>query len=221
MDAEGENMNAVQFIKEEKLIAIVRGVLPEQILPFAEAVWAGGVRILELTYRADAPETDAQNAENIRRLCEAMEGRMLIGAGTVLTLQQVKLTAQAGGKFIISPNTDRTVVEKTRELGLISMPGALTPTEIVAAWQYGAHFVKLFPASDLGTGYVKAIRAPISHIPLLAVGGITPKNIPDFQKAGVCGFGVGSAIVNRQWIANAEYEKITASARQFVRAAKG
>lgn len=202
-----------------KIIAIARGIEADDLLRFAEAIYKGGVRLLELPFSPSAPETDAQNAGNIRLLADAFAGKMCIGAGTVLTPEQVELTASAGGCFVISPNTDKTVIERTRALGLVSVPGALTPTEIVAARNYGADLVKLFPAANFGADYVKAITAPLSHIPLLAVGGITPENIPVFREAGVCGFGIGSAIADRTLIQAGHFEKITELARRFTEAA--
>jgi 2-dehydro-3-deoxyphosphogluconate aldolase/(4S)-4-hydroxy-2-oxoglutarate aldolase len=145
---------------------------------------------------------------------------MYVGAGTVLTEKQVDLTAQAGGKFIISPDTCPPVIEKTRDLGLVSMPGALTPTEIQAAHRAGADFVKLFPITSFGTGYVKAVKAPLSHIKLLAVGGVDENNMQDYLKAGVSGFGVGSNIIDKKMLNAGDWSGITALAEKYVHALK-
>ena len=154
----------IDAVNEHKIVAIVRGVPREKLVPLAEALYRGGIRLLEITYSADGRVSDTDTAESIAELVNAVGDRMYIGAGTVLTEEQVRLTAEAGGSFIISPNVDVDVIVKTRELGLVSMPGALTPTEICQAHKYGADFVKLFPVSDLGVGYVKAVKAPLSHI---------------------------------------------------------
>ena len=140
----------------------------------------------------------------------------MIGAGTVLTEEQVVLTAKAGGRFIISPNTDRQVIEKTKELGLISMPGAYTPSEIADAHKYGADFVKLFPVTALGAAYVKAVRAPLSHIPLLAVGGVDLSNLEEYAKAGVVGFGIGGNIIDKKLLDAQDYPAITRLAEEYV-----
>lgn len=145
---------------------------------------------------------------------------MYIGAGTVLSERQVELTATAGGKFIISPDANQSVIRKTRELGLVSMPGALTPSEIQAAHLAGADFVKLFPITNLGIGYVKAVSAPLSHIKFLAVGGVDDTNMRDYLKAGVCGFGIGSNIVDKKLIEREDWSAITALARRYVEAVK-
>ncbi len=208
----------IASIEKEKVIVIVRGIARENLIPLTQAMYDGGVRLLELTYDAQGKVSDEETAENIAMLTKEFEGRMYIGAGTVLKESQVELTAKAGGKFIISPDTNKAVIEKTRELGLVSMPGALTPTEIADAHRFGADFVKLFPVATFGTEYVKAVKAPLSHIKLLAVGGVDASNIKDYAKAGVCGFGIGSNIVNKKLIEAGEYDKITELAKEFLSA---
>ena len=150
----------IQTVEKEKIIVIVRGVEREKLIPLAEAMYQGGIRLLEITYSANGKVSDEDTAENIRLLAKHFEGRMYIGAGTVLTEKQVELTAQAGGKFIISPDTYPEVIKKTRELGLVSMPGALTPSEMQTAHRSGADFIKIFPITSLGASYVKAVKAP-------------------------------------------------------------
>lgn len=211
----------LEQVKQEKLVVIVRGVARDKLIPLAEAMYRGGVRLLEITYSANGAVSDEDTAENIAMLKNHFGDRMGIGAGTVLTCSQVELTAKAGGEFIISPNTKKAVIEKTRELGLVSMPGALTPSEIEDAYEYGADFVKLFPIAELGVGYVKAVRAPLSHIPLLAVGGIDLSNMADYRKIGVCGFGIGSGIIDKEKLAQNDWDGITKLAEQYVLAAKG
>ena len=206
----------IDAINEHKIVAIVRGVPREKLVLLAEALYEGGIRLLEITYSADGRVSDTDTAESIAELVNAMGDRMYIGAGTVLTEEQVRLTAEAGGSFIISPNVDADVIVKTRELGLVSMPGALTPTEICQAHKYGADFVKLFPVSDLGVGYVKAVKAPLSHVRLLAVGGITDGNMKEYLDAGVCGFGIGSSLTDKKMIAECDWDGITALAEKYV-----
>lgn len=208
----------ISAIEKNKIIVIVRGVEKENLIPLAEAMYEGGIRLLEITFSANGKITDKQTAENIKMLSEHFDGKMYIGAGTVLKESQVELVKKARGGFIISPDTNEAVVTKTRELGLVSMPGALTPTEIQAAHRSGADFVKLFPISNLGSNYVRAVKAPLSHIKLLAVGGIYDENIAEYLSAGVSGFGIGSNITNKKLIANGEFDKITALARKYVTA---
>ena len=208
----------IKTTEEERIITIIRGVEKEKLISLAEALYDGGFRMLELTYDAKGILPDVENAKNIEMLAKHFEGRMLIGAGTVIRENQVELTKSAGGKFIISPDTCQAVIEKTRELEMVSMPGALTPTEIQTAHRYGADFVKLFPINSFGIDYLKAVKAPLSHIKLLAVGGIDENNIADYLKAGACGFGIGSGVVNKKLIAANDFDGIRALAEKYMRA---
>ncbi len=210
----------IEAVENEKLIVIVRGVEREQLIPLAEAMYKGGVRLLELTFSADGKISDCETADRIRMLSEHFDGRMFIGAGTVLTEKQVELCAKAGGKFIISPDTNEKVIKKTLELGLVSMPGALTPTEVQAAHRYGADFVKLFPVDSLGVSYVKALRAPLSHVKLLAVGGVDLSNISEYKKTGVYGFGISSGIIDKKLLAAGDFDGITKLAKKYVSLSK-
>ena len=210
----------IQGIREGKVVAILRGMPEEKLIPIAEALYEGGIRMIECTFDHSRADCIEANCRMISALAKHFGERMQVGAGTVLTEEEVEATVQAGGAFIISPNVDEKVIKKTRKLGAVSMPGALTPTEIVAAWNAGAHFVKLFPAGDMGAAYMKSVRAPLKHIPMLAVGGITPENIPEFLAAGAVGFGVGSPLLPKAAIEAGDYQAITARARKFVEAAK-
>jgi 2-dehydro-3-deoxyphosphogluconate aldolase/(4S)-4-hydroxy-2-oxoglutarate aldolase len=146
---------------------------------------------------------------------------MVIGAGTVLTESQVELTKNAGGKFIISPDTNPEIIKKTRELGLVSIPGALTPSEATLANRSGADFVKLFPNGEVKPTYLKALVAPLSHIKFLAVGGVSAANAKETLAMGAVGIGVATAIANKDLIKKGDYEGITRLARDFVNAVKG
>lgn len=207
----------IHTIEREKIITIVRGIEREKLVYLAEAMYKGGIRLLELTYDATGAVSDEQTAKNIELLAEHFEGKMYIGAGTVITEKQVELTKAAGGSFIISPDTYGAVIEKTRNLEMVSMPGALTPTEIQAAHRYGADYVKLFPVKSLGIDYVKAVKAPLSHIKLLAVGGINENNMSDYLKAGISGFGIGSNIVDKKLVEANDFSRISQLAEKYMR----
>ncbi len=209
----------IRHVLAHKIIAIVRGISREHIFKTAEAFLSGGITCMEITYDASRPETHEETAETIRKLSERFSGSLLIGAGTVLTPQQVVMTKEAGGSYIISPNVSEDVISKNVELGLVSMPGAFTPTECETAHRCGADFVKLFPAGRMGAGYVKDLAAPLSHIRFLAVGGVTAENLPDFLKAGAVGAGVGSDLVNKEAILSGDFAKLTRRAQQYVQAA--
>ena len=203
--------NVIETIKKEKLIAIVRGIAPEKCLKVAGALYAGGFRLVEITFDQKNPDSWATTAAAIKA----------VGAGTVTSVELVELAASAGAKYIISPDTNIDVIKRTRELGLVSMPGALTPTEILTAYNNGADFVKLFPIANLGPAYVKGVRAPISHVPMMAVGGVNETNLREYLDLGMCGAGIGGNLVNKKWVENGEFEKITEVARTMVSIAKG
>ena len=208
----------IDNVKQKKLIAIVRGMEPDYMLSLGQALYDGGIDMIEVTFNQSATDHYAATVKGIEILKEHFQDRVLVGAGTVLTTEQVDLAKAAGAGYIITPSTDPEVISYAKEQNLVAMPGALTPSEAVAAWKAGADFVKIFPAGNLGPAYLKAIRAPLSHIPFLAVGGINEKNIPDFLKAGAAGFGVGGNLVNKEWIMNGETDKITQLAKAFVQA---
>lgn len=205
----------INAIYQEKLIAILRGIPDEKLIPLANALYAGGIRLLEITFHPDGSIPDAHVIRQIQTLTHHFAGKVYIGAGTVLTAQQVIHVKTAGGSFIISPDSNRQVIEETTRQTLVSIPGALTPTEISTAHRWGADFVKLFPATAFGDSYIKAIRAPISHIPLLAVGGIDLANIPSYLRAGVCGFGIGSNLADKKMLAEENWDGITELTRQY------
>ena len=208
----------ISAVKQKKLIAIVRGVESEKCIRVAQALYDGGIRLMEITYDQKHPESWQQTAESIGAVAKAFSGKMYVGAGTVTCTELVELTHEKGGQFIISPDVDTDVIHRTVELGMVSMPGALTPTEIMTAHKAGAHFVKLFPAGELGVGYLKAVKAPISHVELLVVGGINEKNVATFLASGAAGAGIGGNLVNKTWVEAGEYEKITDVAKVLVAA---
>lgn len=207
----------IQNVLDKKIIAIIRGMEPEICLKLAEAFYAGGINMIEVTFNQAKPDEFCKTVEAIRSIREKFQDRVLVGAGTVITMEQLQMAADAGAQYIISPSVDVEIIKKTVELGLVSMPGALTPSEIVTAYNAGASFVKVFPIGDLGSAYLKALKAPLSHIPLLAVGGVNPDNIAEFMKAGAVGAGVGGNLTNKNWIAAGQYDKITEVAAALVK----
>ena len=211
--------SVIEAIEREKLIVIVRGIEKEKLLGLAEALYEGGIRLMEVTYKSDGSENEL-TAECIKMLSEHFEGRMYIGAGTVLTKEQVELTKAAGGKFIISPDAYSEVIKRTVELEMVSMPGVMTPTEIRMAQRCGADFVKLFPAVNMGPEYIKAVKAPLSDVKYLAVGGVDLDNMKEYLDAGVSGFGIGSSIIKKKMIAENDFEGITRLAKSYVERVK-
>ena len=156
-----------RLIEQNKVIVIVRGQYGEKLLKLARALYDGGIRMLEITFDQSDPENLTKTPQAIKLISDEIPG-MLVGAGTVMTTVQVDAAVAAGAEYIISPNTDEEIIRYTKEKGIVSIPGAMTPSEIAAAHKYGADFVKVFPVCDLGVAYIKNIRAPLSHIKLVA-----------------------------------------------------
>ena len=206
----------IQKVLDKKIIAIVRGVYGEDALNLAKALYAGGIELLEVTFDQSKPESLNRTSDTVRLLCQELGDKMYFGAGTVTTIEMLNLAKEAGASFIVSPDFNPEVIKATVEAGMVSMPGAMTPTEILTAYRAGADFVKVFPTAGLGSSYIKAVRGPLNHIRLLAVGGVNEKNIAEFLAAGCVGAGVGGNLVNKTWIANGEWDKITALAKEFI-----
>ena len=207
---------ALEYIKTHRLIAILRGVPETKVSGTVAALAEGGVKVLEFTFDHCSPNDILDNARKIQMAGEEFGSELLIGCGTAMNTAEVDAAYSAGAQLVISPNVSEGVIRRTRELGLVSMPGALSSTEIVSAYEYGADIVKLFPAGELGLGYIKAVRGPLSYIPMAAVGGVKPENIGDFLSAGICSFGIGGQLVLPDAIKRGDYGTITARAREFV-----
>ena len=206
----------VDYIKKEKIIAIVRGVKKELCMSVVDALYLGGIRLVEITFDQNNPDSWKDTASSIAAISEVYKDKILVGAGTVTKPELVKLTNDAGGLYIISPNVNIEVIKTTKQLGMISIPGAMTPTEILQAYDAGADFVKLFPAANLGIPYLKAIRSPINHIPLIATGGINASNAKAFLDAGSAGLGVGGSLTDKKAIAEGAFEKLTVAAKELI-----
>lgn len=188
------------------IITIIRGLSPDCAEKTVEAIHAGGLHLAEITFDQTAPPKIT--ADIIRTLSRQFEGKVLIGAGTVMTLEQLHAAYNAGAAYIISPNADSSVIRETKRLGLLSMPGAYTATEVARCYAEGADIVKVFPSDSAGPGYIKALRGPLHHIPLAAVGGVNLDNIRDFFDAGACCVGIGSNIVSKQAVQAGDFDRI-------------
>lgn len=200
-----------EAVLRTRVVAIVRG-LDSGYAELAQALFDGGIRAVEVTFNQKRPETFAKTAAAIGEIRAAMGASMHVGAGTVTSMDLVQLAKQAGAEFIVSPDTNPEVIWRTKELGMCSMPGAMTPSEILTAYSAGADFIKVFPAGSLGADYIRAIRGPLNQIPLLAVGGISEVNAAQFILAGCSGVGVGGNLVNKSWIAARQWGKLTEAA---------
>lgn len=208
--------NTKKRIERCKVVAISRKVYGEPLRKLAAALNEGGIGLVEVTFDQADPDCVAKTGEAIAMLAECFGDALLPGAGTVTTVGQVEAAHRAGARYIISPDTNADVIARTLELGMVSMPGAMTPTEILAAHRAGADFVKLFPAASLGVPYAKDILSPINHVRLIATGGVDEHVLPDFLRLGFAGAGVGGRLTERKVIEEGNFPEFTRRARALM-----
>lgn len=197
-------------LKESGLIAVIRKPQASQIYPIAEALVEGGTGALEITI--DTPGA----LEMIRNLKEKYQDRVLVGAGTVLDAISAKAAIDASADFIFSPNFDIETIQLTNRYGRISIPGVMTPTEIVNAYSAGADLLKVFPGGALSESYIKDLQGPFGHIPMMPTGGVTLKNVGTFFKNGAIAVGVGGSLLDSKAISEERYDALTKISQQFV-----
>ncbi len=207
-----------QFMKEffeSKVIVICRGIAEEEIVNVASALYDGGIRFMEVPFNQADPSTFEETARKIKAVKEGLGGKMHVGAGTVITMEQFEIAKVAGAEIVVSPTMEEEIITATKAAGLISMPGCTVPSEMTKAYKLGADLIKLFPASVLTLKVIKEIRVPLNHLPLVCFGGVSADNIQEVLATGVVGVGVASAVLNKQALANKDYEKITALAKEL------
>lgn len=193
------------------MVGIIRHLPPQQVETLAQHYMEAGFTTLEVTMNSG----DAENM--ITTLTRVAGDRLNIGAGTVCTMKDLDSALSAGARFIVTPVLQEEVMEACVRDHIPVFPGAYTPTEIYRAWSMGAGMVKVFPATGLGTGYIREVLAPLNHIKLMPTGGITLNNFLDFLKAGAAGLGMGSHLFPRQLIANGQWEALDEIFRQYIR----
>lgn len=204
-------MSIADQILQHKIVAIIRGARPGDVMDIVNAIRAGGICAVEITLNS------ADALSLIKDIAAAMSNTMLVGAGTVLNAGSARAAVDAGAQFIISPSLDIETISVTKKMGIVSIPGAYTATEIVKAYEAGADIVKVFPASS--PQYIRDIRGPLSHIPLMPTGGVNLSNIKAFQQAGSVAFGIGSALVDSKQAVTKDYlAQLTTIAAAFVKA---
>ena len=214
-------MNSVlDTLRRDRLMILSRGVKKEILVKAVTAIADAGITLYESTFDHTVVDPLHENAEKIAALVEAVGDRVLIGAGTVLTVDEVKAAAEAGAKYIISPGTDEDVIAETKRRGLISIPGVMTPSEITKALKLGADMVKLFPADDLGFHFIKNLKGPFPHVEFLATGGVNPTTIPEFLAAGITAVGTGVTVMKKELLEKADYDGIKALAAEHVAAVR-
>lgn len=209
----------LQAAREHKVTAILRGIPNDRVGRVIDALYGGGIRLLEITFNQKSPTKIEDTTAAIRYAREKYAGGMYVGAGTVMSVEELVAAKNAGAEFILAPNVNPEIIRKAVEMGVAAIPGAMTPSEIAEAYEAGAEIVKLFPAGNLGLGYCKAVMAPINHIPMIAVGGVDDENLGDFLKAGFIGAGIGSSLTDKKMIQNEDYEGIRKLAARYMEAA--
>lgn len=203
-------MDTLNTIKETKIIAIIRNAKPDDILPIVKSLYKSGIRAIEITM--NSPKA----LESIELVATEMKDKVVVGAGTVLDAESARLAILSGATFILSPTLNKETIQMTKKYGAVSIPGALSPTEILDAYEYGGDIIKVFPTTSMGPEYIKDLQGPLPQIPLLPTGGIDLNNIEQFMKAGAVGVGLGSSLVNTKLETNEEYYKnLEETAKQF------
>ena len=215
-DAKEMAMSIKEEIIRNRIVLIARGIDSTQICDAARAVYQGGGRFLEITLNQASSSAAEDTGALIRMVRDLGLPEFHVGAGTVITESQLESVYDSGAEFILSPNTDPLIIKRTKELGLTSVPGAYTPSEIQYAWACGADIVKVFPASIGGIPYVHAIRGPLNNIPLMAVGGINENNAKEYLANGYCSCGLGSNILRKDLIENGDYDSLTELVRRLI-----
>ncbi len=206
---------AIARIREVGVIPIVRVASPEDAYRVAEALIEGSIGIAEITMTVP-------NATRVmERVAERFGEKVLLGAGTILDPESCRAALLAGADFIVTPSLDARVIEVARRYSKVCIPGALTPTEVVAAWQAGADLVKIFPCGPVGgPQYIKALRAPLPHIDFVPTGGVNLETTPEYIKAGAAAVAVGGELVDAKALREGRFDVITSTARKFVEAVR-
>jgi 2-dehydro-3-deoxyphosphogluconate aldolase/(4S)-4-hydroxy-2-oxoglutarate aldolase len=192
------------------LVAVIRAPSGDLLADVAEALLAGGVQVMEVTFTVPGA------VRVLERVAEKLGDRILLGAGTVLDAETARVALLAGAEFIVSPSTNLDVIRLCRRYDKLVLPGAFTPTEVVTAWEAGADIVKIFPADVGGPAYLKALRGPLPQVRLLPTGGVDLTTAADFLRAGACALGVGSSLVEPKAVQQGDLQRIESLARQFV-----
>jgi 2-dehydro-3-deoxyphosphogluconate aldolase / (4S)-4-hydroxy-2-oxoglutarate aldolase len=204
----------LQTIEATGVVAVIRLRDPELLQDVVEALMAGGVRALEVTM------TVPHAVELIAGLADTLPPEFELGAGTVLDVDTARQVIDAGARFVVSPVFNPEVVQLCHDEDVVVAPGCFSPTEILTAWQAGADVVKVFPATVLGPGFFKDVRAPLPHVRLMPTGGVTKENAGDWIRAGAVALGVGTAILDAKAIEERRFQVVTENARHFVEAVR-
>jgi 2-dehydro-3-deoxyphosphogluconate aldolase / (4S)-4-hydroxy-2-oxoglutarate aldolase len=192
------------------VVAILRAPSGEMLLEVAEALLTGGVEAIEVTFTVPGAE------RVIEQVAGKLGNKIILGAGTVLDAETARVALLSGAEFIVAPNVNLEVIRLCRRYDKAVMPGALTPTEVLAAWEAGADVVKIFPSELTGPGYLKALHGPLPQVRLMPTGGVTLQTAADFLRAGACALGIGSALAEPKAVAARDMARIESLARQYI-----
>lgn len=204
----------ISQIESSGVIAIIRAADSSELIDVVNALREGGLTCIEVTM------TTPDALEVIKAARAKLGNAAAIGVGTVLDAETARAAILAGAQFVVAPITDLPTIEICKRYGVPVLPGALTPTEIVRAWQAGADFVKVFPTGSLGSQYLKDLRGPFPQIKMVPTGGITLENAKEFISAGASALGIGSALVRKDWMKKRDFEAIKNAASQWLYAVK-
>lgn len=206
----------LEQVRRHRIIVALRGIPGKGMVSTAQALWEGGIRMLEVTFDQKDPGCLQKTPAAIRAIREALGDKLLVGAGTVLTPEQAAAAVEAGARYLLSPSYDPLVLSKARELGVEMIPGVFTPSEATAAYLAGAALVKLFPGGNLGLSYIKNWAGPLGHIPLLPMGGVDLDNLEEFlSQPNVAGVGIGSSIAKPALVKAGDFDGLRELARRF------
>lgn len=192
------------------IVAVIRAPSGDRLVDVAEALLAGGIDVMEVTFTVPGA------LRVLERVAEKLGDRALLGAGTVLDTETARAAMLAGAEFIVAPTTDLEVIRLCQRYDKLVMPGALTPTEVLAAWEAGADIVKVFPSDVTGPKYLKALHGPLPQVRLMPTGGVNLDTAADFLRAGACALGIGGSLVERKAVETGDLARIESLARQFV-----
>jgi 2-dehydro-3-deoxyphosphogluconate aldolase / (4S)-4-hydroxy-2-oxoglutarate aldolase len=209
-DSMMDSRTALDQLLTSGVVAILRSTDASRLIDAAEALVAGGVTVMEITF------TVPRAHEVLERMAERLADKVVLGAGTVLDAATARIAILAGAEFIVSPVVSHEVIATCRRYSKLSLPGALTPTEIFTAWEAGADIVKVFPSEVTGPAYLKAVRAPLPQVRLMPTGGVNLETAADFLRAGACALGLGGSLVEPGALASGDMGRIESLARQYL-----
>lgn len=202
----------LQRVLKTGIVAIIRANSGEQLVPVAQALYEGGIDVIEVTFTVPGV------LDIIGQVRKALGDKILLGAGTVLDTESARAAILAGAEFVVCPTVNVDVIQLCKRYDKVVLPGAFTPTEILTAWEAGGDIIKVFPADVGGPNYLKAIHGPLPQVKLLPTGGVDLNTIHSFMQAGACAVGLGSALVEKKALETGDLGRIKSLAQQYVAA---